>query len=395
MTDLQWLYAVLVFLYLLECGVWLRHGTLAWIRGWGRGWRMCHPSSLLGNARGGLIMASPLPPGFGAVLTGSAPTLACGEEGVLTSASTHLDSEPRTLQSGRFFEWNELSRCSVRGKRVIMDDVVLARCSSQAAALGQREWLRRLARAAPEERAGLAAEWSASAFDSAALEKRWGEFRSVARPLAWYCAVYFATLFGLVPLVVNRWGLSLTWPALLAIVGGLAALTTLAYRRAHRGLYPAADEDRFTQILMILLSPPLAVRALEWLGRPLFLAWHPLTLAAVFGRREEVSQLARRLLKQLKWPVPSEVPVEHARAAEVDLSWRELQEKAVRRLLRTHDLDPDELLQPPKALDESCRSYCPRCDAQFTTVIGKCRDCGGIALQPLPHTPPNPGNAQR
>jgi hypothetical protein len=45
----------------------------------------------------------------------------------------------------------------------------------------------------------------------------------------------------------------------------------------------------------------------------------------------------------------------------------------------------DELCHPPKPLDESCRAYCPRCEAQFTTVGQVCTDCGGIELVTLPH----------
>jgi hypothetical protein len=384
MTDLEWLYAVLVLLYLLECGVWLRRGTHAWVRGWGRGWRMFKPSTLLGNARGGLVMASPLPPSFGAVLLGSVPPLSYGQAGLVTSAPTQLDPGPRPLQPNRFYSWDELRRTRTHGRRVVVDDVVLAQCSSQAAALELQGSLRRLATAADEERVRLVAERGNDAFDRAALENLWQEFRVVARPLAWCCGAYFVILFGLLPLVVMRWGLSLTWPALLVVIGGMAVSTVWLYRRAHVQLYPAAEEDRFSQSLMILLSPPLAVRGLEWLGRPLFERWHPLTLAMVFGQREKTLQLARRVLKELNWPASSVLPVGAAQAAEVERSWRILQEEAVRRLLRTGDIDADELLQPPMPLDDSCRSYCPRCDAQFTTSGGECCDCGGITLQPLP-----------
>jgi hypothetical protein len=160
------------------------------------------------------------------------------------------------------------------------------------------------------------------------------------------------------------------------------------YRRAHKRLYPDADEDRFTQSLMILLSPPLATRGLERLGRPLLETWHPLALATTFGRKEEATQLSRRILKELTYPRPSIHTVHASQVAEIERTWRELQAKPLRQLLRAENIDPEVLLKPPIRLEECCRSYCPRCDTQFTTATGECPDCGGVPLQPLPDRPP-------
>ena len=34
----------------------------------------------------------------------------------------------------------------------------------------------------------------------------------------------------------------------------------------------------------------------------------------------------------------------------------------------------------PKPADESCKTYCPRCGAQFTTTEAVCGDCGGMGV---------------
>jgi rRNA maturation endonuclease Nob1 len=43
-------------------------------------------------------------------------------------------------------------------------------------------------------------------------------------------------------------------------------------------------------------------------------------------------------------------------------------------------VEPDELLQSPLRADQTSRSFCPRCHAQFTAPTGICQDCGGVAL---------------
>jgi hypothetical protein len=387
MTDLQWLYSVLVLLYLLECAVWLRRGTVVWIRGWGRRWRQFRPSAVLGNSQGGLVMASPLPPAFGAVLMASFPSLAFGESGILAGVPTPLEPGVPALDHARFFSWSEVRAVAVRGRRVVVDGFTLVRCTSESAAVELRRELHRLAQGDEAERGRRLTEWTSRAFDREALEKRWREFREAARPLALWCGGYFTVLFVGIPVILMLWGLGSAWPGLVVAIGGSATGTAWMYRRAHARLYPDGEEDRFTQTLMILLSPPLAVRALEWLGRPLFESWHPLVVAIVFGREAENLRLARRVLRDLRWPPPSVALARSAQAACVEQTWRDLQERGVRRLLRDGRVDPDELLQPPAPADGDCRSYCPRCEAQFTTPGGDCRDCGGVTLLPLPRRP--------
>src|SRR5947199_254181 len=62
MGELESLLLVLALIYLSECLVWVRRGALA-IRNWrGRNSRIVDPGALLGNQRGGFLLANPLPP---------------------------------------------------------------------------------------------------------------------------------------------------------------------------------------------------------------------------------------------------------------------------------------------------------------------------------------------
>jgi hypothetical protein len=77
------------------------------------------------------------------------------------------------------------------------------------------------------------------------------------------------------------------------------------------------------------------------------------------------------------WPLcPNPDPA--AKATET--YWRSTMLKSIEEFVKQCGLDPKELTQPPEQADETCRSYCPRCRAQFTTTEGVCADCGGLPL---------------
>jgi hypothetical protein len=96
---------------------------------------------------------------------------------------------------------------------------------------------------------------------------------------------------------------------------------------------------------------------------------------------------ARRVLQELRNPARPTAPAEPPEAIGIEAAWRRRQEKCAVELLREEGFDPADLLRPPRALDASCRSYCPRCEAQFVKPEGECRDCGGLPLAPLHPAP--------
>jgi hypothetical protein len=382
MTDLHLLFLVLALIYLWECVVWVRRGSMVCLTWLGCRWRLRFPSSLLGNARGGFLIAPPLPP-LGTLLHCMTPALAFAPGGFLAFTSSHLDPGPRFPQTGLRVDWSELTTIETRRAKVLVNGRLLVRCDSHAGALEVRRRLEILRRTTAGDRERGIEDLCRDAFDRQAFERRWIEFGKVTRPLAWVCNAYFLVLFGVAPALAFGLGLSSSWPILLFAGLTLATLTSTLFRRAHRTLYPEADDDRFTHGLVVFLSPPTAVRARDHLARSLAVSFHPLTLAMVFINDRDKRLFARRVLKELKFPARPTAPPGSAEATVMEASWRERQQKAAAMLLRQSGLDPAELLRPPAPQDESCRSYCPRCEAQFVKTGGVCRDCGGLPLVPL------------
>ena len=62
MGEFESLLLILTLIYLSECLVWVRRGALVFASWWGKSFRILHPGTLLGNQRGGLLLANPLPP---------------------------------------------------------------------------------------------------------------------------------------------------------------------------------------------------------------------------------------------------------------------------------------------------------------------------------------------
>src|SRR5258708_36785352 len=62
MGDLEGLLLVVAAIYLAECVVWVPRGAVVFHRYWIKTWRLLHPSAVIGNDRGGLFLANPLPP---------------------------------------------------------------------------------------------------------------------------------------------------------------------------------------------------------------------------------------------------------------------------------------------------------------------------------------------
>jgi len=103
-------------------------------------------------------------------------------------------------------------------------------------------------------------------------------------------------------------------------------------------------------------------------------------VAKVFLPEADFPNLARRILLDLRHPALPSCPNENAGARRAEAFWRGAVRGAAEAMLKRAGIQPDELCRPPKPADESCRAFCPRCGAQFTSTAGRCADCGGLEL---------------
>lgn len=363
MSDLELLFLVLVLLYGWECACWLRRGSLAFLTGFGRNWRAANPGTLLGNAHGGFIFANPLPP-LGNLLVANPFPLALSPEGVVS------------LSSAKMFPWNEIRDVQTKGKKVFIKGELLCKATSGTFAEYLARLLRQLKKATAAERKTGIEKIFRDSFDLKAIEKSWSGFQKRDGKLRWTTNALFVYLFLAVPAVIWHFGLRFSWIGLLV---GLFAVTisgAVVFQRAHKALYPDAEDERFTQFITVLLSPVTAIRARDILSRPLLETLHPLAVARVFCPAKQFQSLVGKVFREVRFSElsgnsPTKDAVLEAKRFSHSILRQELES-----FLKRNGTALEELLRPPLRTDESCVAYCPRCLAQFVKVEGACPDCG-------------------
>ncbi len=386
MSDLQLLFIVLLGLYGWECICWLPRGTLAVKTWFGKKWLLATPSSLVGNSRGGVVFANPIPP-LGTILVSGPLPLSISPEGIWGRTVAGGDTAWRPSQLGGWVPFTDLRNLQVSHKRVLAGAQTVLRAPSATWAVRISQLLEEWRDLVPEKRNQAVREFIRMSLDSKRVEQRWNEFKAATTLLRWFTNVLVGYLFLLAPLVIWRFGLRQTWPVLLAGLFGLTLATALEYRKRHRQFYPDASEERFTHCLTILLSPANAARALDLLSRPLLEAFHPLSVAQRFCSEVEFRRMASEYWRDLNYPAANGLQADDSPALQAERLTRESTRSEVEVFLAKNGIRTADLLSTPAINDPTCRAYCPRCQAQFVTMETPCVDCGGVKLLPLPVSP--------
>lgn len=397
MTDLELLFLVLAVLYLWECAWWVRRGAVGFQTWLGKRWRISHPSALFGNARGGFLLANPLPP-LGTVLLGYQLPVSISTKGVLAFVSSSVNPGWRPPQPGNWLPWEKIQGIQTRGKKVLLNGELFLKAASPGLALSLKEHLQAILKSDTGRREEQIRRWVDETLDIKTLGNRWKQFHEQTQGLRGITNLLFVYLFVGAPLLIHGLGLGRTWIALLVGILVCTCSAAILFRRAHKELFPKAEDERFTHCILVLLSPVSTIRACDMLSRPLFEIFHPLALAKVFCTDAGFRSFAESILLELRHPGRPLCPSPDAAAAQAEQRWRALLEEEVTKFLQRAGIAPHELIQPPTPTDESCRAYCPRCQAQFTTATGVCEDCGGLKLiafeQPGKVENPKPAEAR-
>lgn len=379
MSDIQFLFAILGGLYLWECACWLQRGGVAFSSWLGRPWRIQHPAVMLGNQTGGFILAPPFPPQGSTLIAFQLPC-SLGPDGVLWFVSSNVNPGWRPHQSTRFDDWKSLADLKLRGKKLRLKDKVIFSAPTTTRAHFLFQTLTQLAQLPSAQRPEAIQEFVRAAFDDKMIATRWVEFRAATKSLRLLANALFVLVFILAPALIGFIGLKLVWLWLSLALVALTVSTAVWFARTHRKFWPEAADDRFTQSLIIALAPATTMRALDIASRPLLENFHPLAVAQHFLPATAFRRFARRVVLDLRHPVQPTCPNLQPAAIATEAFFRRIQLETVEAWLAENKMTPAELCKPPPPADESCHAYCPRCEAQFTTPVGTCADCGGVPL---------------
>ena len=379
MGDLESLLLVLAAIYLSECAVWVRRGAVALHSYRGRTWHLWHPGTLLGNARGALFLANPLPP-LGTVLLAHQFPVSLSPQGMFSFTAACINPGWRPSQPANHLRYADARTITVEGRRLLVNGTLFVKAPSPATARSLAGLLLRLSSLPETARVAPIRAALREAFDAEKARTRWEQFQAQAKILRFLTNLLFVFLFVLAPLLLWKFGLRFVGAAVGAMLLGQTFTIGWLFYRAHRALFSDGAEDRLAPFLTMLLAPPAAIRAHDLLARQLLATFHPLAAAQILCPASEFKSIARHALLDLRFPILPASPTPESEPRQTEEWFRRVVLEEMDRAIERAGLKPAELLQPPTPLEKQNRSYCPRCGAQFVTAQGTCDDCGGRPL---------------
>jgi hypothetical protein len=206
----------------------------------------------------------------------------------------------------------------------------------------------------------LDAEPSARKTDRASVERAADEVLRLAAPLRRLGEGLWVFLFFFTPIVVAVVGLLRTWMPLLAILLLWLTAIVVLYRRAWRTLHKGDASGWKSDVMLMIVSPPGAIRAADRLTRHALRPFGALRVTSVVAASDEWLRLARL--------------VYFDEAAAHEKARREIEA-----ILRPHGIQM--ALATPPAQVPGMRGFCPRCHEQVLRDSGDCPDCVGVPIR--------------
>jgi hypothetical protein len=176
--------------------------------------------------------------------------------------------------------------------------------------------------------------------------------RTLGEAFWWFLLVVapvFALTFGLLRAIL---------PLLVVAVAGLA-ITVVCYRRSWRELHGAAQSVWRGDAVLMLLSPPGAVRAADRLTRNALRGFPPMRVARALASDAEFCRLSRLIY----FDAATSDPLRHEIDALLDADG----------LRATFDAQPRR--------EDGMKGFCPRCHELFLRDSGECPDCVDVTLR--------------
>lgn len=134
-------------------------------------------------------------------------------------------------------------------------------------------------------------------------------------------------------------------------------------------------------MVKMVIFPPTAVRANDFLSLNLLTNYHPLAIAQILFDKINFENFSKKVVIDLKYPIINNFENEQVTLTN---KWhRSNLENIVTAFLHNYSVDMKHLLITPLPENVSCKSYCPRCENQYTVLKNICSECGTIALIPF------------
>lgn len=381
MTDEQALFAIICFLYITDCFLWIDRHSVAIVSSWWKKWKPAFPSVLFGNGDAGFVLLNPLPP-LGLSYVCHLPPVSISPVGICAYNSQTLRPGGKSSQSGKTVLFTDVKNINSNGKAIIVNDSKFVKCRTESEASVLAHFLSSIASAAQENRESLIRDFFQKALNYESVWSALGAVSEQSRILRLLCNISFFFIFLFTPALVMYYGLKHMIIPLGICFFLLSIRISVEFYASHKMLYPQASEDRIGNFLKMILCPPVAIRALDVLANPLLGSFNPLNVANVLLDKNKYSVFAKEFMLDLKYPIqPNHLNDEGI----LIMIWHNntLFDLCKSYLDDVAKLNID-LFSPPIQTDEDSKSYCPRCLGQFIKESGECPDCFGVKLALFP-----------
>src|SRR4051812_41022998 len=265
MSDEQTLLAVIAAIYLADCNFWIPRNGLGFTRWLGKFWNLRAPSGFLGNERGALGFANPLPP-LGLASRAVGWTISVSESGIFPAVNASFNPGVCRVEDGKFVTWSQIDKVEREDKKILINGKCFATAVSEYSARWMAQEIARMLKL-PEKKRAFEIEATLGASCAVGeVTKRVDEFRKQTRLLRYLANWLFIFLFAACPYLVWRVGMvKALWPMVIGIYAQ-TILIALLFSRLHRKIYPADSSQILKPFLTMLLAAPSAIRAQDILG---------------------------------------------------------------------------------------------------------------------------------
>jgi hypothetical protein len=378
LSDVALIYLVLVVLYFVESVAWIRVGCTAFVSYFGRFAAPTRCRKLIGNESGSITTFGPAM--FDATIIAEACPLSLTGKGLLGFTAATSIAGDRPFCSETVCSWEDISSIRRVEREFWIHDRLLCRMGSVAAADDLWESLRKLAPVTPDQRLVAIERFIDQQFDVTFVNERIQKWNSSTKHLRRWATILFFWIFVVGVVRYQGWFPAMSGPG--TLVSFLLCLfiiwwmTCVLQFFAHRKLYPGAKLNRAKHTFTAIVSPAAAMRATDHLARNLIGMRHPLAVAMALLPKDQVSELAISVLRDLRYPKLPVTPSSATEWAEEADQYRATLAAGVIRFCQTNSLPVGQFDLPPLRSEAESVSYCPRCHQEFHVLEAVCSPCG-------------------
>lgn len=387
MSDVDWIFVVLIGLYLIESMVWLKQGVTVFSRFFGKFRSPLSSIRLIGNDFGALILGGPMP--WDASFLCEPLPISVSPKGIVPFVPAAPLQADRRMATGLFFSWDELKDLRRDEQSLLVKNQFVCKARNNRTAAHLCDTLRHIASLEADQREPLIAYLISESLDQTQISEKYQSWLDNTNRLRlaasllffWTIPIGIVLYYNVIPLpIVRDTQFTVAYFAIFAATWLWAILESFL---AHRKLVPHDKLGRIKLLFTSMVSPAVPMRAPDRLARDMFLFVHPLAFAAVLDVPNLLQTCAENTVRDITYPRFPELPAGITDQGANVVRWsNQVTEDRLRELLVSLKLDYDQLSTKPVHQAADALSYCPRCHDDFSPIEANCSRCGNRPTVP-------------